>query len=853
LNVALSDKFLTSLCASAFLIFTLLFFGPSFIYYGNIQEFSFRYTDIVFFLFIFAFLLTIVLSLIISNLKDNIYQRIIPVVFALGLLFWIQGNLLVWNYGLWDGKQIEWANYWKFGIIDISIWIAIIILFVFKSEWFKPLLKGLSVFFIVVQLGALGFTVYSAPDANNWKRLQIDTSNLFCFSEKQNVILIVLDTFQSDIFNEIMLENASIKNGFDGFTYYPNATGSYPTTMGAIPCLLTGQIYDNSVPYQKYIESAYNKDSLPSILKSNGFISEVYPNVPKTVFPSKDIADNIQNRDHNVRSNTLAIMYKLSIFRHVPHFAKRYFYDTDYQKAEAINIIKDLEFYSGIPTMTADIKKPVFKFYHLRGIHPPFNLNENLEVDELPQDRNGAKIHARANIKLVESFLKQLKSTGIYDDCMIIIVADHGMPSGHCGLNNSFNEMADREVIPPMITSGIPLVLVKPFSAKGDLDLSLAPVSLEDVIPTIMTELGINKGHGKSVLTISEGEQRTRYFYYYNWTPEYFDWSKEYLPLIEEYKVNGFSWDMKSWNFSGKRYPPPGSREYEFKLDEKIVFITSSNNAEYVQGWGWSAAEENFTWTNGKMATLAFPVHDIKSDMIMRISFSPFLIPGKLDQQRINVSVEGEQLGEWVLTKPGAQDIEFIIQKNLLKDSMLDISLEFPDAASPNKFGLSDDDRMLGIAVSSITLSKIAAMEFNKPIRFSQGGNSNKFMTSGWSQAEKDFTWTNGKIASLVFPIKESEQNLILKVKLHPFIVPGKLDHQEVNVIINDKPTDQWVFSEGGQQEKTILIPKDLLSQGRLNIVFETPDAKSPKELGISEDTRELAIAIYSITMNVDR
>ena len=165
---------------------------------------------------------------------------------------------------------------------------------------------------------------------------------------------------------------------------------------------------------------------------------------------------------------------------------------------------------------------------------------------------------------------------------------------------------------------------------------------------------------------------------------------------------------MKSWNFFWQRYPPPGSREYEFKLDNAIVFNTGSNDAELVQGWGWSPPEKNFTWTNGKMA-------------------------------------------------------------------------------------------------------------------------------------------------SLVFPIEAPEQDLILTVKLHPFIVPGKLDHQQVNVIINDKPIDQWLFSEGGQQEKTILIPKDLLSQGKLNIVFETPDAKSPKELGISEDARELAIAIYSMTMNVDR
>jgi hypothetical protein len=77
LRVVLSEKRLTSFFASAFLVFTLLFFGPSFIYYSNIQEFSFGYIDIFLYLLAFAFVPTIVLAFIISNLKDNIYQSVV--------------------------------------------------------------------------------------------------------------------------------------------------------------------------------------------------------------------------------------------------------------------------------------------------------------------------------------------------------------------------------------------------------------------------------------------------------------------------------------------------------------------------------------------------------------------------------------------------------------------------------------------------------------------------------------------------------------------------------------------------------------------------------------------------------
>jgi phosphoglycerol transferase MdoB-like AlkP superfamily enzyme len=70
----------------------------------------------------------------------------------------------------------------------------------------------------------------------------------------------------------------------------------------------------------------------------------------------------------------------------------------------------------------------VFKYYHLYGAHQPLNVNENLEFtgESFPFTRENYVNQVTAVLKATAEFLDLMKSSGIYDESMIVIIGDHG-------------------------------------------------------------------------------------------------------------------------------------------------------------------------------------------------------------------------------------------------------------------------------------------------------------------------------------------------------------------------------------------------------------------------------------------
>ena len=78
--------------------------------------------------------------------------------------------------------------------------------------------------------------------------------------------------------------------------------------------------------------------------------------------------------------------------------------------------------------------KRYFKFFHLKGLHNPIDMNEKLEYVKMKINRKNLKIFAKGVIKILHLFLKKIKSLGIFKQSMIFIVADHGNAWGSYGL-----------------------------------------------------------------------------------------------------------------------------------------------------------------------------------------------------------------------------------------------------------------------------------------------------------------------------------------------------------------------------------------------------------------------------------
>jgi len=121
-------KIVASSTPSLLIVFNILLFGPFIIYQGNINEFVVPLSSILNFFLLPAFILVFVLITIGFLLPKKSHQRYISILFILGILTWLQGNILVWKYGLLDDQGINWSNnVWR-GWADVTFWAVLLIM-----------------------------------------------------------------------------------------------------------------------------------------------------------------------------------------------------------------------------------------------------------------------------------------------------------------------------------------------------------------------------------------------------------------------------------------------------------------------------------------------------------------------------------------------------------------------------------------------------------------------------------------------------------------------------------------------------------------------------------------------------
>ena len=144
---------------------------------------------------------------------------------------------------------------------------------------------------------------------------------------------------------------------------------------------------------------------------------------------------------------------------------------------------------------------------------------------------------------IIEDYIQRMQELGIYEDSTIIITADHG--------GGVKNLREDLEIPLPIC----PVFLVKE-AGKGTEEpfrISDAPVSHEDLFPTILAAYGLGYGefadNGQPVYEIAEDAQRERYFYF---TAFLSDADGEIA--LREYLVDGDARQQENWKLTGRNW-----------------------------------------------------------------------------------------------------------------------------------------------------------------------------------------------------------------------------------------------------------------------------------------------------------
>ena len=705
---------------SLFMALTIGFFAPSHIFLTNQIEFSFLYREIVFSLLLITLMFFIFIFLVLFLFQKIKYKsignRLIALVFAIGVLLWFQGNFLVRNIGVFDGTKLDWNKLQEFMGIDRFIWCSFIFLFIIFEHKLRKKITMVCIFLLSLQFLYFIQTAITYHTNLSYKRYEIDQSQKFVFSNKKNIIVLLLDSTQTDVFSQVLKEDSNYLEMLRGFKYYPDTLGGYPTTYPSVPLIFTGKYYKNEKPIQEFIEKSYLNNSLLSELKNNNIRTEVYSTGPKIYF-DKSIIDNIRPK----RTNIFALdnikyflqIYDTVFFRFLPTELKRSWIDNknirQYFKSpigsnDDSMIEPNLDFINSFKNKAiVQINNPIFKYFHLNGSHPPFIMNKDLSYKKGPE--NGQiedyKEQVRAMMTIIKIFLDKLKQINAFDNSIIVILADHGVGDVIHQSNTDYTDLYINQVFNDVKGKALSLLLIKPENSKEDFEIKNTQATLGDVAKTVLGMLNIkNTMPGIDLSTNILNKSRIRKYYYYDW--EHLFWKENYLPMMTEYRIYGNSWNTISWKNTFNSYYSGKKAETSYKaytLGEKINFGLEGNSLNFQLG-GWSHPEQGYTWTDSQTATLVFPAN-YNTNLILEAS-----IRMAFNQQRVFIYVNEKKVGEWDVKKQGLYKVT--IPKSYLNKDLMYVSFLLPDAIySPNEINNNNlDTRKLGLLFESVILRK---------------------------------------------------------------------------------------------------------------------------------------------------
>lgn len=711
----------TAVLPSLLLGLNWLLFGTWAVYSLNPHEFLVSYGALLWKFFAPAILVFIGLGL--ASIKLGLRSRLIFNTIILFLVFasYIHGNLLSWNSGILDGTSLSFSETWRSGL-DGLVWLMLAYLVIRFRRWLYVhgwqicllliVFQGIAALSSLLNFEAAQRTTTSFPD------------KLGRFSPELNVIHIVLDGFQGNVFEDLLKAHPDLEENLSGFTLFRDATTASDVTYLSIPAALSGQIFTNQTSISEYHQNTLEGDNLYRFLNDNKFDVDIATpflwNKPQPWFNSYMRIPTPYAGKGEIETSSAFLLLDISLFRQVPHFFKPGVYgsgrwllsgtlvsnpEQQFQSFSHLSFLEDLQ-----TRLSASARHPKYKFLHLVTPHAPLVHQQDCGFSGVPRENKATAYpdQAYCALKAVISFLTELQSQGIYDRSLILIHADHGagipfnMRRGNGDATNSFDALRH------VWGNPLPLVLIKPVAGKGRLKVSNQQVQLTDLPRTTAELLGLNTefpGHSmfsEDVITNEDSADITRYFYHSS-THRTEASQKDRFDDFVGYQINGSIFEVDSWQ-QILRYTAPVTNELQiYNWNTKITFGAAGSFLEFETG-GWARETRGGTsWAVGKAASLAMDFGAVQNTVNLRAKVRPYLVPGELDQQNVNIYVGETKAGEWSLNNQKFQEISLQLPASVFNsDGKTEITFEFLDAASPVAMGTGKDTRELAVAFMAL-------------------------------------------------------------------------------------------------------------------------------------------------------
>lgn len=497
--------------------FSFFAYAPLQLYLANRNEFWFNASAMVGPIAVCTITVILILFAAGMLLKQKKHRYFYGALFlGLGVAIFVQGDYINLNLGVLNGAEIIWSEYLVRFVVNAIVWGAIILASVILAKkagrkFMQPACIAASVILLLqlVTLFVLGLSGEKKHDSSDYVWT---TKNIFTLSEEENVVVFLMDMFDSRYVEELIDQNDPVLDRYDNFVFYRNHTGSYSATQYSLGSLFINDYIDNSYPtFRATIDSKYNSKTniFPSLAK-NGVSLDIYcpltPAIPSELCEA-NTAGELSKYIINDQMGFTKTLYKLCASKFAPDFVKPYVWMDSSAFDTYKNAVGDNDVYSydnivlhqlfqGQQIVKDD--KQHFKFIYGQGVHYPYTNDENFNPISDSHSHEDAIGAAKSVLKLCTQYIDMMKEAGVYDNTTIIIMADHGYYWDGVLTN--------------------PLMMIKPCNSQKPFEISDAPTSHINFQGTVASVFGYNDDgrYGVSISNISKTDTPERLFYQYN-------------------------------------------------------------------------------------------------------------------------------------------------------------------------------------------------------------------------------------------------------------------------------------------------------------------------------------------------
>ena len=560
---------------------TIFFFSPADIFLANQQDFVINTARMLIPLGLTAAAAAAVISAVLILLR-RFSRRAYAVLSCLILGFlgasYFQMMFFNGRMNILDGSENNYSSFDLYNTADFVLWFLIFILPTilwaareqYKKNKFLSMLDsakaaylcGAVIFMQAAGTSSLALTNGTSSNSSDIRLPLFSYSPASQVSSERNITVFLMDMLSSTRMDELLESYPEMTEKLDGFTFYRDNVSEQCFTFPSVTQMLTQKEYDGSENIE-YFESAWSGDSVPKILHENGWKVYLFADKGTTYSDVSQImpfSDNTENYSYSVNylgaGGICRTMISLSLFKCLPYrykvfFETKYsdisngffrFSDEENEKSVLpyrMGIDTDIKYYRYLTEngLSADSGAPTFSFIHLNAAH---DKSEELSALYGGYDGNAGKTStARGSFECVFAYIDELKRLGIYDNTVIILLADHG----------DIPEYIDGRAVSSPDTA---VLLIKPAGQRGDLITDdTAQLSNKNFAPSVLEYAGLEHSQAGSSYSdiINSGGKQERFFNgtnYYNYDSE-FAGSFDRFTYFIKYRINGNSRDFENW------------------------------------------------------------------------------------------------------------------------------------------------------------------------------------------------------------------------------------------------------------------------------------------------------------------